>query len=122
MLPEKKPTAQPPHPGFVLKKEYIEPLGVSVTDLAAKLGVSRNTLSSIINERAGVSPDMALRLSKAFRTTPEMWLKLKTVHDLWEAEQLDSGWNEVEPIRPVRGQTQSTGSKHTSKRKRVPRG
>ncbi|MDR2456735.1 MAG: HigA family addiction module antidote protein, partial [Deltaproteobacteria bacterium] len=78
-----KKSAQPPHPGYVLKKDYIDPIGVSVTDLASKLGVSRNTLSSIINERAGVSADMALRLGRAFKTNPEQWLKLKYAYELW---------------------------------------
>ena len=102
MSSEKVP-GQPPHPGYVLKKDYIENMGVSVTDLAAKLGVSRNTLSSIINERAGVSADMALRLGRAFKTNPDLWLKLKYAHELWAAERLDSGWKDVEPVKPARG-------------------
>lgn len=114
MSPEKR-VSQPPHPGYVLKKEYIDPLGVSVTDLASKLGVSRNTLSSIINERAGVSADMALRLSKAFKTNPDMWLKLKYAHELWMAERLDSGWKEVEPVKAVKQPAQRAS------KKRIPR-
>ena len=110
----------PRHPGVVLKKEYQEPFGLSVTELAAKLGVSRNTLSSIINERAGVSSDMALRLAMAFRTTPEQWLKLMYTYDLYQAEQIDSGWREVEPLRRQRT-TLARNGRRGQRRKRVPR-
>ncbi|MDR2302715.1 MAG: HigA family addiction module antidote protein [Deltaproteobacteria bacterium] len=97
--PKKLSIDPPPHPGQVLKKDYIEPLGISVTDLSAKLGVSRNTLSSIINRRSGVSADMALRFARALKTPPEFWLKLEYSFQLYEAQQYDSGWREVEPIR-----------------------
>ena len=60
----------PPHPGEIIRDLYLEPLGLSVTDAASALGVSRKTLSSILNGRSGISPEMALRLSKAFSTTP----------------------------------------------------
>jgi addiction module HigA family antidote len=90
----------PPHPGFVLKRDYIDPIRVSVTDLASKLGVSRNTLSSIINGRAGITADMALRLSRAFKTSPDIWLKLMNAYELYVAELVDSGWKDVEPVKP----------------------
>lgn len=77
----------PPHPGEILKALCLEPLGVSVTDAAAALGVSRKTLSSILNGRAGISPEMAVRLSIAFDTTAESWLNQQTQFDLWHAEQ-----------------------------------
>lgn len=77
----------PPHPGEVLRELCIEPLYLSVTDAAASLGVSRNTLSSILNGRAGISPEMAIRLSIAFNTTAESWLHQQMQHDLWHAEQ-----------------------------------
>ncbi|MDR1110432.1 MAG: HigA family addiction module antidote protein [Deltaproteobacteria bacterium] len=119
--PNNPPNVPPPHPGQVLKKDYIEPLGISVTDLSAKLGVSRNTLSSIINERAGVSADMALRLSKAFKTTPELWLKLEYVFELWVARQFDSGWKEVEPVRSAKNTSSPNPARHNRKKKRLPR-
>jgi addiction module HigA family antidote len=77
----------PPHPGEVLKELCIEPLGVSVTRAAEALGVSRKTLSSILNGRAGISPEMALRLSKAFGTSPESWLNQQMQYDLWVTER-----------------------------------
>src|SRR5919106_1621061 len=64
----------PPHPGEVLRELCLEPLGLSVTRAAEALGVSRKTLSAILNERAGISPEMAIRLSKAFGTSAESWL------------------------------------------------
>lgn len=77
----------PPHPGQVLKELCIEPLGLSVTDAAEALGVSRKTLSSIINGRAGISPEMAVRLSMAFDTSAESWLNQQSHYELWQAEQ-----------------------------------
>ena len=75
----------PPHPGEVLRELCLEPLGLSVTEAADALGVSRKTLSSILNGRAGISPDMAIRLSKAFNTSPESWLNQQQQYDLWHA-------------------------------------
>ncbi|MEB2315941.1 MAG: HigA family addiction module antitoxin [Xanthomonadaceae bacterium] len=77
----------PPHPGEVLRELCLEPLGISVTDAAEALGVSRKTLSAILNGRAGISPEMALRLSIAFDTTPESWLAQQSQYELWQAEQ-----------------------------------
>jgi addiction module HigA family antidote len=77
----------PPHPGEVLKTLCLEPLKVSVTEAAKALGVSRKTLSAILNGRAGISPEMAARLSIAFGTSAESWLNQRTQYDLWHAEQ-----------------------------------
>lgn len=77
----------PPHPGEVIKELCLEPLGISVTDAAKGLGVSRKTLSAILNGRSGISPEMALRLAKAFDTSPESWLNQQMQYDLWMAEQ-----------------------------------
>ncbi len=77
----------PPHPGEVLRELCLKPLGLSVTEAARALGVSRKTLSSILNERAGISPEMALRLSMAFDTTPESWLNQQVQYDLWRAQR-----------------------------------
>jgi len=75
----------PPHPGEILRELCLEPMGVSVTEAAEALGVSRKTLSSILNGRAGISPEMAIRLSQAFDTTPESWLNQQQQYDLWHA-------------------------------------
>jgi addiction module HigA family antidote len=77
----------PPHPGEVLRDLCIEPLGLSVTDAAKGLGVARKTLSAILNGRSGISPEMAIRLGKAFDTSAESWLNQQVQYDLWEAER-----------------------------------
>jgi len=77
----------PPHPGEVLKRLCLEPLNVTVTEAARALGVSRKTLSSILNGRAGISPEMAIRLSIAFNTSAESWLNQQVQYDLWHAER-----------------------------------
>lgn len=77
----------PPHPGEVIRGLCLEPLGISVTDAAEALGVARKTLSSILNGRAGISPEMALRLSIAFNTSPESWMNQQTQYDLWIAKK-----------------------------------
>jgi len=77
----------PPHPGEVIRELCLDPLGLTVTEAAEGLGISRRTLSALLNGRAGVSPEMAIRLSKAFGRSPEGWLKLQLQFDLWQAEQ-----------------------------------
>ena len=77
----------PPHPGEIIKTLCLEPLGVTVTKAAAAMGVSRKTLSSILNGRGGISPEMAVRLSIAFGTSAESWINQQTQFDLWRAEQ-----------------------------------
>jgi addiction module HigA family antidote len=77
----------PPHPGEILRALCLEPLGLSVTDTARALGVSRKTLSSFINGRAAISPEMAVRLSIAFDTSAESWLNQQVQYDLWIAEK-----------------------------------
>jgi antitoxin HigA-1 len=77
----------PPHPGQVLKMLCLEPLKLTVTETAKALGISRKTLSAILNGRAGISPEMAVRLSMAFGTSAESWLNQQTQYDLWHAER-----------------------------------
>ena len=79
------PMANPCHPGEIVKYECLEPLGLTVTKAANGLGVTRQALSNVINGRAGVSVDMAIRFSKAFGSTPDMWLRLQMAYDLWQA-------------------------------------
>ena len=94
----KKMIRKPTHPGELIRKDYLEPLNLKITTLAERLGVSRKTLSAIINERAGVTPDMGLRLARAFSTSPELWLNLQRAHDLWVAEHQNTDWKKVSPI------------------------
>ena len=77
----------PPHPGEIIKEFCIEPLGLTVTDAAGFLGVTRKTFSALLNRRSGISPEMALRLSKVFGRSPEGWLKLQLQYDLWQTKQ-----------------------------------
>ena len=81
----------PPHPGEIIRELCIEPLGLSITDAAKGLGVSRKTLSAILNGRAGISAEMALRLSMAFDTTPESWLAQQSQYDLWVTKKGKKG-------------------------------
>lgn len=79
------PMQNPPHPGGIVRRQCLEPLGLSVTRAAEGLGVTRQTLSELVNERAGISVEMAIRLSKAFGSSPETWLGLQTAYDLARA-------------------------------------
>ena len=77
----------PPHPGEIIREFCIEPLGITITEAAKGLGVSRKTLSAIINGRAGITPEMAIRLGKAFDTSPESWLNQQIQYDLYNAKK-----------------------------------
>jgi len=77
----------PPHPGEIIREFCVEPLNLTITDAAKALGVTRKTLSTLLNGRAGVSPEMAIRLSRVFGRIPEGWLRLQLQFDLWKAEQ-----------------------------------
>ena len=77
----------PPHPGEIIREFCIEPLGLTVTGAAKSLGVSRKTFSVLLNGRSGISPEMAMRLSRVFGRSPEGWLKLQLQFDLWKIQQ-----------------------------------
>ena len=81
------PMQNPPHPGEIVKWECLEPLGLTVTRAAQGLGVTRQALSDVVNERAGISVEMAFRLSKAFGSTPETWLGMQMAYDLWKTRE-----------------------------------
>ncbi|MGR3317033.1 MAG: HigA family addiction module antitoxin [Candidatus Anammoxibacter sp.] len=74
----------PPHPGEVIRRQCIDALGLTVTEAAIGLGVSRNNLSMLLNGRLNISPEMSIRLSKAFGGTPESWLRQQMQYDLWK--------------------------------------
>jgi addiction module HigA family antidote len=100
----KNSTRKPTHPGAIIRHDYMEPLDLTVTALAAHLGVSRKHLSQVVNEKAGVTTAMALRLSRAFNTTPELWLNLQRKRDLWEAE---ADRVELDKVAPLPGLEES---------------
>lgn len=81
------PMKNPPHPGRIVRQDCLEPLGLSVTHAARVLGVSRQALNNVVNGKARVSLEMAIRLSKAFGSTPETWLQLQLAYDLVEARK-----------------------------------
>lgn len=81
------PMNNPPHPGGIVKRQCIEPLGLTITAAARGLGVTRQTLSELVNERSGISVEMAIRLSKAFGSSPETWLRMQMAYDLWQARK-----------------------------------
>lgn len=89
---------RPTHPGRIIKEDYLIPLSITVKDLAAVLGVSRKTLSKIVNEHGSITLDMALRLSRALDTTPDLWLNLQKNYDLWHAEQNMKEWQKINPL------------------------
>jgi len=83
MIGKRKPT----HPGEVLREDVLKPLGLTVTEAAARLGVTRKTLSALLNGKASLSPRMAIRIGKATGTSPESWLFMQSKLDLWMAQK-----------------------------------
>ncbi len=77
----------PPHPGLILLEDCIKPLGFSISAFALRIGTSRKNLSEIVNGKVGISPEMALRLSKALGTSAQFWLNMQQAYDLWHAKQ-----------------------------------
>ena len=75
----------PPHPGRIVREECLQPLGLSVTTGAKILGISRQALNNLVNQRSGISPEMAIRLAKAFGSTAQTWLRLQSNYDLAQA-------------------------------------
>lgn len=91
----------PSHPGSILRLHYLDPSGISVTDLAKNLRLSRKTVSKILNEHGAVTTDVALRLSRAFDTTPELWLNLQRNYDLWHTANETTDWMAIRPILEI---------------------
>jgi addiction module HigA family antidote len=90
------PMFDPPHPGEFITDTYLEPLGLSGRQLAARIGVAPSTMIRVLNGSSRISPEMAARLAKALGSTPRFWLTLQTNHDLWLTRSVDvSG---IEPI------------------------
>jgi len=87
----------PPHPGGILSELWLDPLGLTITEAATKLNVTRKTVSELVNGKTGVSPEMALRLELAFGKSAESWLAHQAAFDLWQLE----GQREILGVRPV---------------------
>lgn len=96
----------PPHPGESLKMLYMEPLGLTIQAVAIRLGVERKAISRLINAHGGVSAEMAIRLGKAFNTTPDLWLNKQRSYDLWHAKQRIK--REAARIRPFKHREEDT--------------
>jgi addiction module HigA family antidote len=95
-LPKNRP---PVHPGEILREEFLEPLGLTQRDLADRIDVSYQRVNELVNGKRGVTADTALRLARAFGTSPDVWSNLQVRVDLWEAEN-SRGSREIEKIRP----------------------
>ncbi len=97
----KTPTNRPPiHPGEMLLEEFMKPYGMTQTEIAQRIGVSRKHISEVVNSRKGISTDVALRLSKLFGTSPELWLNGQIAWDVWHAMRGASAIK-LETIEPV---------------------
>lgn len=92
-------TRKPTHPGELIREDLLTETGLSQTKLAQLMGVSRRTVSEIVNERRRVTPDIGFRLAKVFNSTPEMWLNMQQAVDLWEARTIHR--REYDKIKPV---------------------
>lgn len=88
----------PTHPGEILDKDFLKPLGISQSELSKDLGTSFRTINEIVNEKRGISPDMAIRLARYFKTSEELWLNMQMQYDLYWASEKDE--NTFERIRP----------------------
>ena len=97
----KMPTNRPPiHPGEILLEEFMKPYGMTQTEIARRIGVSRKHISEIVNGRKGISTDMGLRLSRLFRTSPELWLNGQLAWDVWHAMRGETA-SKLDAIEPV---------------------
>lgn len=93
----------PSHPGEVLREDYLHPMKISITDFAQQIGVSRKVLSDIINEKAGISALMSLRLSKALNKSPQFWLTMQMNYDLYHAKK--RSLKSIKAVRSIRWRT-----------------
>ena len=91
---------QPTHPGVILREEFIEPLGLTQTDLAGRIKTTFRTVNEILNEKRNISPDMALRLARFLGTSEELWLNLQDQYDLYKAKEKNR--NVLKGIKPLK--------------------
>jgi len=90
---------KPTHPGEILREDVVKPLGLTVTEAAKRLGVTRKTLSALLNCKASLSPEMAIKIAKATETSPESWFNMQSKLDLWKASQHNYKVVEFKEIR-----------------------
>lgn len=90
----------PSHPGEILRHEFLEPLGLSQTELAERIHVPFQRVNELVNGKRGVTPGTAIRLARFFGTTPDLWMNLQAKHDLWETQE-GRRWEEIESIEPL---------------------
>jgi antitoxin HigA-1 len=90
------PMKNPPHPGEMIREECLAPLGLTVTEAARVLGVTRQALNNLVNERSGISPEMAIRLEKAFGMSADLWMRLQSAYDLAQARRRE---REIKVVR-----------------------
>ena len=95
-----KSKRRPTHPGELLREETLPAAGLTQSEFASRLGVSRRTVSEVIHERRAVNPDLAHRLARVFNTTPEFWLRLQEAVDIWDTLQVNQ--KEYDRLKPVR--------------------
>jgi addiction module HigA family antidote len=93
---------KPPHPGEVLMGLYMDPAGINITEMSTRLGVERKAVSRLVNGHTSVSPAMALRLSRALNTSPQVWFKLQFAYDLWKTNQDEDFADSIDEIRPFK--------------------
>ncbi len=98
----------PPHPGRIVRMDCMEPLGLTVTEAAKALGVTRQALNNLVNLKSGISPEMAIRLEKAFGSTADMWLRLQSAYDLARARKKQDNLK-VTKLWPKDGDTAGVG-------------
>ena len=92
------PKRRPTHPGAVLREDLLPQLDITQAQFAAHMGVSRLTVSELLHEKRGLSAEIAVRLAKVLRTTPEVWLRMQQAVDLWDAQQDAGRYAKVEPL------------------------
>ncbi len=90
---------EPLHPGVIIKDVLIDSTGLTISEAAERLGITRTTLSRILNQHAGVSPEMALRLSKLLNTSIDMWVNLQVQYDIWNVKQHAQNIDNILPLK-----------------------
>lgn len=99
MNPLRNPNRRPTHPGALLREDVLSALGMTQTEFAKRLGVSRLTVSELLHEKRGLTPEMAMRVGKLLNTSPESWLRMQEAVDLWEIRQQPEKLKSIKPIK-----------------------